>query len=282
MKVTFLGTSAATAMPLPFCNCATCTEARRLKGKDFRKRSSVAINDDIIIDLGPDSVGACIEYGIDLTRIRYVLQTHAHSDHFDGGHLITRHPDYRSEDVNPISIVASSNTIRQMNLMLKAEDPSADLYDEDFLGKINVQMEAISHGECIRIGDYSITALESLHDIDQQSMIYLIEYKGKSVLYGTDLLEISDQAYRILSGRKLDILILDQTYGFGYNSGDHLDAGQVTGIIGRLRDKGIIDEDTHILATHISHEGNPNHEKMEEISRHNGYGIAFDGLVVSI
>jgi phosphoribosyl 1,2-cyclic phosphodiesterase len=37
MKITFLGTSAATSCPLPFCHCATCMQARQFGGKDFRK-----------------------------------------------------------------------------------------------------------------------------------------------------------------------------------------------------------------------------------------------------
>ncbi len=62
MKVTFLGTAAATAMPLPFCNCSICKEAKKLKGKDIRKRASVVINDDLLIDLGPDSINSCYQY----------------------------------------------------------------------------------------------------------------------------------------------------------------------------------------------------------------------------
>jgi len=51
MKLTFLGTAAATAMPLPFCNCNLCRTAKKLKGKNIRRRASIVINDDILIDL---------------------------------------------------------------------------------------------------------------------------------------------------------------------------------------------------------------------------------------
>ncbi len=50
MKLTFLGTDAATAFPLPFCKCDVCTECRELGGKNLRKRSSLLINDDLLID----------------------------------------------------------------------------------------------------------------------------------------------------------------------------------------------------------------------------------------
>ena len=54
MKVTFLGTSAANANPEAFCRCANCTRARELGGPSLRKRSAVLVNDDLLIDLGPD------------------------------------------------------------------------------------------------------------------------------------------------------------------------------------------------------------------------------------
>lgn len=47
----------------------------------------MVINDELMIDLGPDSINACTMYGIDAGRIMYLLQTHSHSYHFDGGHL---------------------------------------------------------------------------------------------------------------------------------------------------------------------------------------------------
>ena len=74
MKITVLGTAAATSMPLTFCNCDVCKESRRLGGRNIRKRSSIVINDDLLIDMGPDSINACSMYGIDAGNIKYLLQ----------------------------------------------------------------------------------------------------------------------------------------------------------------------------------------------------------------
>ena len=62
MKITFLGTSADTAFPLPFCQCEVCTQARKLGGKNIRKRSSILINDDFLIDMGPDVVSSSLKH----------------------------------------------------------------------------------------------------------------------------------------------------------------------------------------------------------------------------
>ncbi|WP_200915571.1 hypothetical protein [Margalitia shackletonii] len=41
MKLHFLGTAAAEGIPNPHCTCNTCTEARRLGGRNIRSRTSV-------------------------------------------------------------------------------------------------------------------------------------------------------------------------------------------------------------------------------------------------
>jgi hypothetical protein len=48
-----------------------------------------------------------------------------------------------------------------------------------------------------------------LHDASQEALIYLITYENKTVLYGTDLLDLSEEAYQLLMNSKIDILILD-------------------------------------------------------------------------
>ena len=102
MQITFLGTGAATAVPLPFCSCPTCRAAREQGGKDLRTRSALLINDDLLIDCGADAVSLAHRLGKDLTRVRTLLVTHAHGDHFDPGHLVTRMPEYGCADTPPL------------------------------------------------------------------------------------------------------------------------------------------------------------------------------------
>ncbi len=283
MKVTFLGTSAATAMPLPFCNCNICKEAKRNKGKDIRKRASIVINDDMLIDLGPDSVNACYQYDINISNIKYVLQTHAHSDHFDAGHLITRHPEYAVKDINPVTVVASAGTLQAMNNMLQDEDGEADIFSKEFQEKLRISLCITSYNETITLGEYTITALNSLHDINQQSQIFLISNNNKTVLYGTDLLsiDVANSEYLCKHNVFINMLILDQTYGEGFNSGGHLDASQVIETIRKLKKSKKLSDNTLIYATHISHEGNHTHKKMQSLAHIHGYDIAYDGLVIA-
>ena len=130
MKIKVLGTSAATSMPLAFCNCEVCKNARKNGGKDIRKRASIVINDEMLIDLGPDSLCSCSIYGIDAGKIKYLLQTHSHSDHFDAGHFVTRWSEYGTQNLEHLDIVCSKGTAVDMNHWIKENEPSLDLFDK--------------------------------------------------------------------------------------------------------------------------------------------------------
>lgn len=75
---------------------------------------------------------------------------------------------------------------------------------------------------------------------------------------------------------------MDQTYGAGYNNGGHLDAGEVIQIIQRMKAARIMKEGAQVYATHISHEGNGVHERIEKLACENGYHIGYDGLEIHL
>jgi phosphoribosyl 1,2-cyclic phosphodiesterase len=94
MIITFLGTSAANAYPEAFCRCENCEGARVSGGPSLRAPSAALINENLLIDLGPDIMTAAFRHGCPLTRVRYCLQTHAHADHLDPSHLLSRSPEW--------------------------------------------------------------------------------------------------------------------------------------------------------------------------------------------
>ncbi len=281
MKIQVLGTAAATGMPLAFCNCDVCKRSRELGGKNIRKRSSIVINDELLIDLGPDAINACNMYGVDAGKIKYLLQTHSHSDHFDAGHFVTRWSDYATKDLSYLDIVCSKGTAQDMYHWIN-ENESIDLFDEKWQEDLNYGLHIVKHGEVIGLGDHEIVAIDSKHDPRVEAMVYIISSMGKSIFYGTDMLEISEEAWQILEKYRFDVVFLDQTYGKGFNAGGHPDAGMVSDYVKTMRTKGIINEKSLVYATHISHEGNETHEEMEKKAKANGYRIAYDGMKLSL
>src|SRR5438552_10505091 len=82
MELILLGTAAAEAWPAPFCLCRHCDEARRRGGPNIRSRSGALIDGELKIDFGPDTVSQMQRTGRNLSRLRTILFTHQHSDHF--------------------------------------------------------------------------------------------------------------------------------------------------------------------------------------------------------
>ena len=79
MKIKFLGTSSGWPLPRLGCRCKICTSP---DPKDKRTRSSVLINDFLLIDCGPNFYDQFQHQ--DPTKISDVFITHAHPDHVSG------------------------------------------------------------------------------------------------------------------------------------------------------------------------------------------------------
>ena len=82
MKFTYLGTAAAEGFPAIFCNCKFCNRARQIGGKNIRTRSQALINDDFLLDIPSDTYAHSLNFDVRLDKIKYLLITHSHSDHF--------------------------------------------------------------------------------------------------------------------------------------------------------------------------------------------------------
>lgn len=282
MKFKVLGTAAATSIPLVFCNCTTCRNARTHKGHDYRLRSHAIIDDVVLIDLSPDLCSSTMQYNIDLNKVTVLLQTHSHSDHFDAGHFVTRWSEYATKNLNHLDIVASVGTLKGMNHWIKQNEPCIDLFGKEWQEDMKYSVIPIKSAETKRIGNYTITAIDSNHDANVEALIYLIEKDGKCILYGTDVLYLDDAAWKILSAKRIDVLLLDQTYGKGCNNGGHLDVEQIGEIVTKMRTINAIHSETRIYATHISHEGNGTHDEMRAVAKNYGYDIAYDGMEIEV
>jgi phosphoribosyl 1,2-cyclic phosphate phosphodiesterase len=283
MKITFLGTAAATSYPLPFCLCEYCKEAKSNRGKDIRKRSSVLINNDLIIDMGPDFVTSCFMYNQDPALIRYALQTHSHSDHFDASIFSTRIPEYAVKNVPLLNLYGSRATINKMSEMLRGEGYVSDLFDPKDQERLNIKVFPVTSLETFKAGMYEVTALPTDHDFLVESLLYVINDGDFTLFYATDTDILMEEVWEGVHNKdlKFNCVILDQTYGHNIDRKGHLNADKVVGLIERLKAENLLIKNAQILATHISHEGNPPHIKLSVYAKQHGYEIAYDGLILN-
>ena len=97
MKLQFLGTGAAEGAPAIFCKCDTCQELRRRGEKEYHTRAQFLIDDVVGIEFPPDAYYHALRFDVDLTKMKYLLVTHSHMDHFYAHDFILRGYKYTSE-----------------------------------------------------------------------------------------------------------------------------------------------------------------------------------------
>jgi phosphoribosyl 1,2-cyclic phosphate phosphodiesterase len=281
MQVIFLGTGAA---PLAFCRCAFCTGARNSGGKDVRKRSSVIVNDDLIIDMGPDVVSASFMYGKSTADLRYHLQTHPHSDHFDPQVFSTRVPEFLSVNIPPLEVYASEKTLRRMSEMVTNEGYVDGFLKPEQQERLNLRVIPLEPLKTYEVGRYRVVPFLADHDVTVGSLLYAISQSGRTVFYGTDTDALPEATWDGFHAKnlKFDAVIMDHSYGPGAYKSGHLDAELFAAQLKRMREEHLLAENARVLATHISHEGNLLHAEFSAYANQRGYEVAYDGLVLEV
>ena len=284
MKLTFLGTGADSSYPLPSCRCEYCLKSREYGGKNLRKRALAVINEDLILDFGPDMMSASFMYGIDISKLKYCYITHAHADHFDPAHLSTRIPDYAAENTILLEIYASQLSLERMTKMLMDIGYISDIENKKEQEKLNIRSIKAIHSKKIEVGDYTVIPFSSNHDESVGSVVYAITQNEKSILYCTDTDSLSDTTWgaMVSNSCKFDLIVLDHTYGFNIEGGGHLNGNKFVDHIQKFKSLELLKPSARIMATHISHEGNPPHEEMQQLANRYGYEVAYDGLFIDL
>jgi phosphoribosyl 1,2-cyclic phosphate phosphodiesterase len=284
MNLTFLGTAAANAFPEPFCNCNNCQSARRLGGPSLRRRSSALINDDLLIDLGPDVLSACHTLGLSLVNVQYCLQTHPHSDHLDNSHFESRSPGFGVVGAPVLNFYASRETLARASQTFERDIAGFGLLAPEAEPNLNLRVHAIEPFVPFTFGPYRATAFPANHAAGLGAMLYAVEADGRCLFYGTDTDALPEAAWEAFQRLKLrfDLVILDHTYGQNKLANDHMSARQVMDHFARMRREGLLAPNARTFATHIAHDANPAHPELAEFAHQNGYEVAYDGLVLTV
>ncbi len=283
MRAQFLGTAAAEGYPDAFCGCANCRRAREAGGPSLRKRSALLIDDDLLIDLGPDVLTAAHLHAAPLDRLRFCLQTHEHADHLHPALLLARSPFCGVHDAPQLQYYATRGALDTAITGLGRHRASFD--DTGVSEGLNLAVHVIEPFQSFIVGPYRVTTLRAAHDPQAiVALLFLIERNGRSLFYATDTGPLPEATWTALGawGGSLDAVIMDHTFGLGQPSTGHLNAAQFLAQIARLRAAGLLAKDARIYAHHIAHHSNPIHPELMAIAATSGYLVAHDGLSITI
>jgi len=272
MKIKYLGTAAAEGWPGIFCPCLACKKARRNGGKDIRTRSSALINDSLMVDFPPDTYYHVINYGIELSELKYLVITHSHEDHFYPTDLTLRRSIFAHLDSDNILEVYGNNAV---NAIMK------DLLDKPYDLNKFVKSHYVPPFEPFKAGDINVTPLLALHNRQEDCYIYIFEDRdGKRMLYGNDTGIFPEETWEYIEGRHFDLVSLDCTMGPKVDGNNHMGIPDNIKVKERLIQIGCADDNTIFILTHFSHNGGLLYDELVEAARPYGFEIAYDGFEV--
>jgi phosphoribosyl 1,2-cyclic phosphate phosphodiesterase len=242
------------------------------------------VNDDLLIDIGPDVVVSSQLHGIPLLGVRYCLLTHPHPDHLDLAHLMGRSLSVGLSEIPPLQLYATKETLERADETFLRDVAGYRLLDTRTQEELHLEVHEIEPFQPIAVGSYRVTAFPANHARSTSAVLYAIEQGLVSVFYGTDTDALLHETWKGLrsAGIQFDLVVLDNTHGANPPGFGHMNAQLVGEHIGQMQAEGILKPGGQVYITHISHIGNPTHAALEAFSEKKGYHVAYDGLVLPI
>jgi len=271
MKFTYLGTSSVEGFPAVFCNCKNCAAARRLGGINVRTRTQALVNEDLLIDLPPDTFHHFLQCGIEAHKIKYLFMTHSHKDHCYPQELgCRRHPCAKEMEQPLLRVFAGKGAFAALSP-----------YASD-----NVEVTELMPFDVVELEEYRVTALPARHMESDGALIYLIDDGKKKMLYAHDTGYFFDEVFDYFKaqGIVLDLVSYDCAYGDKYvaDTGGHMGIENILRVRERLLEIGAVNEKTIHVLNHFSHGINPLQSRLEQLVRGKDLEVAFDGRVMEL
>ena len=272
MRVRLLGTGSADGWPNPFCDCTSCAE-ERAAGR-ARASTSVAIDDALLVDFGPNTAIAARRAGISFAQVSHILVTHGHADHLAPEFLL-----WRSwiDALDTLHIWGPEAALGACRPWLAPDAP--------------VVLHPVAAGDTFTVQTaqhrYAIRALASSHGTGNgdvhadEALLYDITRDDDTrLLYATDTAEFAAQTLARLSDRAFDIIMIEETFGHVVEHGTgHHDIPALARTMESLRAINACTETTQSIAIHLSHH-NPPSDELARVLRPLGVRIVDDGTVI--
>lgn len=278
MKIKFLGTAASEGVPAMFCTCRYCQEIRRRGVKEFRTRTQVLIDSDLSIDFPPEAYSHSLNFGVDLSALKYLIVTHSHMDHFYAHDFILRGYKYAQLEEEVLSIYGNDEIVKVFE-----ECTARELKSEV---ATHLKVNVIKPYQSLSFGEYRVLTIPAIHGTKEDALLYYVEKGGKGYLHLYDTGDLADESIDFLAKQNakanavaFDCTFLDAPYEKGRR---HMCVEGDMELANRLEKAGVIDGNTVKVITHFSHNANPIKERLETIEEQYGVIAAYDGLSIEI
>ena len=287
MKLTFLGTGAGEGYPGYWCECPHCTYARKHRGKNLRTNSSMVIDEELLIDIGPSCFDNAARFGVNLSKIKTLLVTHPHEDHLQPQHLYWRNTD---ESLLPLTYVEKMRhggprftDIPQLNIYGNSFVMETLRKSLDDMEELKINLHEIKEGKEEKTDGYRILPVRGNHGSQQGfSHSYIIQKDEKTLLYALDSGSYDEDQFALIQEYQYDAVIMEGTTGLKEQYGGHMCLVNNIRIRERLKENKCLRENSRFLLTHLSPHWCPPHDWYESIVASEGLELAYDGLQIEI
>ena len=128
---------------------------------------------------------------------------------------------------------------------------------------------------------WQITAVPADHDKREECLVYICKKNGKTFFYGHDTgIQLSDQAWELISAQHYDLISLDATMGKKTIGGYHMGLPDVETMLDKLTAQGCVDDHTVKVINHFSHNGEMTHDELTRWGAQRGILASYDGMEV--
>lgn len=271
MNVTYLGTGAAEGIPALFCECEFCRRARAGR-ETIRSRSQVVLDGELSIDFPPDAFYHNAVLGAELSKIRYLVVTHSHMDHFHAHDFVLRGYKYARE-LAPIEIFGNAET-----LSVFGECTGREMRKEV---QAMIRLHELKAFEPVLSGGWRILPLKAAHS-SEEPLVFALEKEGKRILHLTDsgVLPQEDFDYLERAGKPFDLITFDCTFLFDpvFGNARHMGVRENQSVFEKLCAAGLVHDKTIKVLTHFSHNSVPTADRLKKAEEEFGAIAAYDGM----
>lgn len=284
MQITILGSGGGFGIPNAFCHCANCRAARAAAGKSLRSAPAILLDDDLLIDCGPDVINAANQYGIDLHNLRTLVITHRHADHIDPWFFWGRR-SVKDTELPLLTVYAPQDVL---DYILGFYQDVVGMSRAEMEQQMKVVWQPVKAGMMKLVGPYRITFFPAAHGINEpvdrpmEALLLGIQNSRAGYLHCYDSGPLPEETWALLAHHTFDVAALDSCIHLqqDYISPNHMTAEQTLATAERLRTSGILKPDGIALATHFVHQAAGLHDDLVSYYEPKGLKVAYDGLVI--
>ena len=288
MRITFIGTSAGEGYPGFWCACPNCAEARERGGRNLRGNTCTLIGDDMLVDMNDHFFATAPRLGLDPGRIRCLLVTHPHVDHFAPWKLIQREAPYaqqpyetQQKEISPCFSPLPTLRIYGNRFVKQALESVPDLMDNR--ARYRIAFHQAEPGKPFDTENAHVTPIESRHGPQKGfAYNYIIRREGKTLLYASDTGGYDESMLGILRSFRYDCVIMEGTFGTGKTSDTHMSLEKNRGFLRYMEENGLWNGAANFHLTHICPHWSPPHDRWAPLLAEEGLLVAYDGKEITV